>query len=62
MSFVRVARNVVQQKEAFATSRKKGDQGALLDIIRASTQAGGARPGRDRGFQLENGRSTERAN
>ncbi|HQV39063.1 MAG: type II toxin-antitoxin system HipA family toxin [Flavobacteriales bacterium] len=40
---VRVARNVVQQKEAFATSRKKGDQEALLDIIQVGTSAGGAR-------------------
>lgn len=40
---VRVARNVVQQKEAFATSRKKGDQEALMDIIQVGTSAGGAR-------------------
>ncbi len=40
---VRVARNVVQQKEAFATSRKKGEQEALMDIIQVGTSAGGAR-------------------
>jgi len=40
---VRVARNVTEQKEAFKTTRKKGDQEALLDIIQVGTSAGGAR-------------------
>ena len=40
---VRVARDVMTQKEAFKTSRKKGEQEALLDIIQVGTSAGGAR-------------------
>ncbi len=40
---VRVARNVMMQKEAFRTNRKKGEQEALLDIIQVGTSAGGAR-------------------
>ena len=40
---VRVARNVMMQKEAFSTNRKKGEQEALLDIIQVGTSAGGAR-------------------
>lgn len=40
---VRVARNVMVQKEAFRTNRKKGEQEALLDIIQVGTSAGGAR-------------------
>ena len=40
---VRVARNVMMQKEAFSTSRKKGEKEALLDIIQVGTSAGGAR-------------------
>ena len=40
---VRVARNVTEQKEAFKTTRKKGDQEVLLDIIQVGTSAGGAR-------------------
>ena len=40
---VRVAREVLAQKEKFKTSRKKGEQEALLDIIQVGTSAGGAR-------------------
>lgn len=40
---VRVARNVMTQKEAFKTNRKKGEQEALMDIIQVGTSAGGAR-------------------
>ncbi|MCB9183504.1 MAG: type II toxin-antitoxin system HipA family toxin [Flavobacteriales bacterium] len=40
---VRVARNVMVQKEAFRTNRKKGEKEALLDIIQVGTSAGGAR-------------------
>ncbi len=40
---VRVAREVLTQKERFKTSRKKGEQEALLDIIQVGTSAGGAR-------------------
>lgn len=40
---VRVAHDVMTQKEAFKTSRKKGEQEALLDIIQVGTSAGGAR-------------------
>ena len=40
---VRVAREVLVQKEKFKTSRKKGEQEALLDIIQVGTSAGGAR-------------------
>lgn len=40
---VRVARDVLTQKEAFKTSRKKGEQEALLDMIQVGTSAGGAR-------------------
>jgi serine/threonine-protein kinase HipA len=40
---VRVARNVMEKKEAFKTTRKKGDQEALMDIIQVGTSAGGAR-------------------
>ena len=40
---VRVARDVMTEKEAFKTSRKKGEQEALLDIIQVGTSAGGAR-------------------
>ncbi|MBP8822822.1 MAG: type II toxin-antitoxin system HipA family toxin [Flavobacteriales bacterium] len=40
---VRVARTVMTQKEAFKTSRKKGEQEALRNIIQVGTSAGGAR-------------------
>ncbi len=40
---VRVAREVLTKKEAFKTSRKKGEQEALMDIIQVGTSAGGAR-------------------
>ena len=40
---VRVARNVTEQKEAFKSTLKKGEQDALLDIIQVGTSAGGAR-------------------
>lgn len=40
---VRVARDVLEKKEAFRTSRRKGEQEALMDIIRVGTSAGGAR-------------------
>ncbi|MEX1132064.1 MAG: type II toxin-antitoxin system HipA family toxin [Flavobacteriales bacterium] len=40
---VRVARDVMAQRENFKTSRKKGEQEALLDIIQVGTSAGGAR-------------------
>lgn len=40
---VRVARDVLKKKEAFRTSRKKGEKEALLDIIQVGTSAGGAR-------------------
>ncbi len=40
---VRVAREVLTQKEQFTTSRRKGEQEALLDIIQVGTSAGGAR-------------------
>ena len=40
---VRVARNVLEKKAAFKTSRKKGEQEALMDIIQVGTSAGGAR-------------------
>ncbi|MBS1939471.1 MAG: type II toxin-antitoxin system HipA family toxin [Bacteroidetes bacterium] len=40
---VRVAREVLSKKEAFNTSRRKGEQEALMDIIQVGTSAGGAR-------------------
>lgn len=40
---VRVARRVLTEREKFSTSRKKGEQEALMDIIQVGTSAGGAR-------------------
>lgn len=52
---VRVARNVMAQKETFKTSRKKGEQEALMDIIQVGTSAGGARAKAVIAFNAETG-------